>query len=471
MRPQRKSWAAHLVGVAAIAAGAISTHGQASDAIIDKLVEKGILTVKEANDLREESDKGYNQAYQVKGGMPDWISSLKINGDVRGRFEGFYTEEIADRLRYRYRLRLGMVATFREQFEVGLRLTSGEAPNTFGGDPISDNTTLTGNGSKKYVYLSQVYAKWTPINNQTAAMSFSLGKMENPFGWSDMLFDPDYSPEGLSQQFAFNLNDKHSLKLNMGEFALAEIGNSSNDPFLLGVQTRWDAAWTPKWSSSTGVGALWITDARNLRAYDYTMAGVADTYKANTPDVNYGNSRNPTYGYLSNGMQPIVAEGSLTYTVSSFPAYNGPFPIKVGGEYMNNLEADRMNEGYWVGVTFGKSGKKGTWDVSYRYKELQGDAWFEELVDSDFGAYYRQQPLGAGPSYFNDRTLYASGKYRSGGYYSGTNVRGHVVKAAYSPYDCMTLGVTYFLTETIEDPKVANSAPTHRIQVDAQWKF
>src|SRR5437773_9309737 len=65
---------------------------QSADAIIDKLVEKGILTVKEANELKEEADKGFTSAYSVKSGMPDWVSTLKFSGDVRGRFEGFYSD-------------------------------------------------------------------------------------------------------------------------------------------------------------------------------------------------------------------------------------------------------------------------------------------------------------------------------------------------------------------------------------------
>ena len=38
-------------------AAAGSLHAQSADALIDKLVEKGILSVKEANDLRNEADK------------------------------------------------------------------------------------------------------------------------------------------------------------------------------------------------------------------------------------------------------------------------------------------------------------------------------------------------------------------------------------------------------------------------------
>src|SRR5260370_32461163 len=86
----------------AFATGAFA---QSSDSLIDKLVQKGILTVKEANDLKEEADKNFTQAYSVKSGMPEWVTALKFNGDFRGRYEENNSDNIyyvtRDRFRYR----------------------------------------------------------------------------------------------------------------------------------------------------------------------------------------------------------------------------------------------------------------------------------------------------------------------------------------------------------------------------------
>src|SRR5262245_19030586 len=65
---------------------------QSSDALLDKLVEKGILTVKEANDLKEEVDKNFTQATSAKSGMPEWVTALKFSGDVRARYDGIYSD-------------------------------------------------------------------------------------------------------------------------------------------------------------------------------------------------------------------------------------------------------------------------------------------------------------------------------------------------------------------------------------------
>ena len=78
--------AAAVAGAVGLLAMAGQVSAQSSDALIDKLVSKGILTVKEGNELREESDKNFTSAFAVKTGMPDWVSGYKFSGDFRGRF-------------------------------------------------------------------------------------------------------------------------------------------------------------------------------------------------------------------------------------------------------------------------------------------------------------------------------------------------------------------------------------------------
>src|SRR5436309_5772603 len=115
-----------LSGAAVLGGAMASLHAQSADALIDKLVQKGILTVKEANELRQETDKNFTEAYSAKTGLPEWVTSLKFNGDFRGRFEENNAENLAyhTRDRYRYRVRLGVTASLVDDFEVGLRLAS-----------------------------------------------------------------------------------------------------------------------------------------------------------------------------------------------------------------------------------------------------------------------------------------------------------------------------------------------------------
>lgn len=485
MKPTKITWTA--LGASLLASGLLMpmAHAQSADALLDKLVDKGVLSVKEANDLREQADDGFGKAFQTKTGMPDWVNQLRIYGDVRARYEHFKTDNDdanttapafdqpnKDRGRMRYRLRVGAQVQMKHGFEAGFRLTSSEASGSFGGDPISGNTTYADNGSKKFVYIDTAYGKWTPINSGPWLLSATVGKMDNPFVASDMVFDGDYTPEGLALQGGYNFNDSHGLKWSGGLFVLDEINQgsqASNDPLLLGLQLRYDAKWTPKLSSSVGLAFYGLSEEENLG-------------NGAVPNINGGNTRygasvagqpKKAAGNLVNNYSPIVLDAALTYTLDKFPLYPGNFPIRIAAEYMNNPQADENNEGLWGGIFLGKAGKKGTWELSYRYKKLEADAWYEEFVDSDFGAYYAFAPGGSATGAPITGTSPASGF--SPGYRSGTGVQGHIVKLAYSLSDSFTVGATWFYTSLIDEQKGLDGrtreSGQHRLQLDANWKF
>ncbi|MCC7376594.1 MAG: putative porin [Verrucomicrobiales bacterium] len=446
-----------------------AARGQSADALIDKLVDKGILTVDEANQLREDADRDFTKAYSVKSGLPDWVTSLRFNGDVRGRFEGFYADHpgFADRARWRYRLRAGFTAVMLDDFEVGFRLGSGDVDNasgiTRGTDPISNNQTFQNNAGKKGVFLDTVYARWSPINTGDWQGVFTLGKMENPLVYSDLTFDHDYTPEGLAEQFTYTLSQAHSLKFNAVQFVLDELGGSGEDPYLLGGQMRWDAAWTPKWSSSVGATFHSILNEQQL-----TSGAVPDINMGNSRSVNVardatGRATGFTLGAPVEDFQTLIIDAGVTYNLESVPLYTGAFPIRVFGEYLHNFGADRANDGFQAGISFGKAGKRRTWEITYRYKVLEGDVWWEELTDSDSGGYYE----GAFAAGSVPGTLRAAGA----GYGSGTNIRGHWVRLGYSPYDSLSLNLTWISLDLIDEYLPGTPSDIHRLQVDAIWKF
>jgi hypothetical protein len=420
---------------------------QSSDALLDKLVQKGILTQQEAADLRKEASSDFTKAYQVKTGLPSWVTSLRIGGDFRGRYDMIQgdNEDFRDRHRFRYRLRAGAVATMMENFEVGFRLTSGEQQGNFGGDPISGNATLQNNGSKKFVFVDLAYARWSPVISDSLRNATTIGKMENPFVFSDLVFDADYTPEGIGSQFVFALNEEHAFKLNLGGFALDELSNSSRDPYFFGGQARWDAKWSKKLDTSLGVMAFSIYRSDSL-------------VNAAVPDINFGNTREGAAGELAHYFNPVYGDVGVGYNLDEFPIhgfYPGAFPVRIVADVLHNPAAPTRNSAFSAGILLGKSGKKGTWDLSYRYRFIEADANYEEFVESDFGAFY---PSGGG------------------GFRAGTNLKGHVVKVNYSAAHSLTFGVSYILAELLQEdafvgPGQDDDTLTSRLLVDAIWKF
>jgi len=460
-------------GAAALMALTPQTHAQSSvDALLNKLEQKGILSVDEARELRTENEQGsaddFNKALGAKFPMPDWVTSYNLYGDFRGR----YDEIIANgpvtsatsynggntQIRLRYRMRVGMVVTMKDDLEVGFRLGTDDAGSTAtGGNPLSNNSTFQGNGSKKFIYVDAAYGKWTPINDGTWMAAGTFGKMNNPFVFSPMVFDPDYTPEGGALQATYKINDKNSVAFNSAAFVLNQF--NTRDPFMYGGQIIWTANWTPKIATSLGIGAL---DIANINQGAISQGGGAGTTTAVGYDTNLGNTTTLAglggIPILVNHYNPVIADASVVYTLDSFPLYTGAFPIKLAGEYMANPCVSSGNSGWWAGVTLGKSGKKGSWDISYRYQYLEADAWWDQIVDDDNVARFLTTPTSPVPN----TTVSAVG---------GTNIKGSLIKFDYSIYDSLTFTFTCYINDLINNPSPGTPTDAMHTMADLMWKF
>jgi hypothetical protein len=190
---------------------------------------------------------------------------------------------------------------------------------------------------------------------------------------------------------------------------------------------------------------------------------------SSVPYVNRGNLRpvnsgsTPTLGAPVSTFETMVLDGGITRNLASFPGYTGAFPIRIGGLYAYNFGAEDNETAWEAGVLFGKAGKKRTWEISYRYKVLEGDFWYDQLPDSDFGAFY--------PKKYSASSGSKTARSLESGYFAGTNTRGHVIKSSYTPLDPLTLSVTWFIGELVEANPAGATTDMNRLQVDAILKF
>jgi len=433
--------AATAVAATAIIPGA---HAQSADALIEKLVQKGILTSKEARELREEADKDVTKASASKTGLPGWVNSIQFGGDFRGRFEGFYSGNPAavDRNRFQYRLRFGATVSMLDNMDVGIRLaSSGDTAS----NPISGNQTFDNNASKKPLSVDLAFARWTAINSPEWQAVFTVGKMENPMVFTPAVMDRDYTPEGFGQQFTYRAGERHEFRLNLGEFVLEERAASSLDTYLVSGQLRWDAKWSPKWQTTLGFAGLAISGKDSLTIANGQL------------NIGEGNTRigGTSAGAPAYNFNPFIVDAGITYVVPEVSFYKGAFPIRLSGEFLHNPAAPRDNEAYSLKLTMGKAGKKGLWETSYELREVQADSIYEELPESDFNAFTQAARMTGGTA----------------GFIGGTNVRGHIFRVGYTPFDSLTLGVTLWVTDAVHETPVGSAAGATRIQVDALWKF
>jgi hypothetical protein len=454
----------------AVMTASTSAFGQTAEALMEVLVRKGILTEQEAEDIKVELARENDSANKVKA-PGKTTKRIEIYGDFRGRYENFSSSEVfipgndddlelvgrkfGSRSRWRYRARVGVKAALTENFEVGMRIGSGDidrASRVLAGiDPISQNQTMYNNASKKGVFIDLAYGRWAYSNYPLTPWSGDLafGKIKNPYTFSKLVFDSDYTPEGFGGQVGYQFNLEHQLTANGGAFVLDEFSTDSDDPYMVGGQLRFDSIWKynaafkPKISSSLGVAYMYIGNEDGL-------------VNGAVPNINVGNTRDATGAPVAR-FQPVILDGALTYTLDRVPYYSGFFPITLKGEYMKNTGYDDNDTGYSVGIKFGKAGKKATWEIGYTWRYLAPDVWYEELVDSDFGAFYARPPDNSG--------------FSNGGYGAGTNVKGHVFQAKYTPYNALTFIVSYYYTKLVEEFLAGGDGTMHRVQVDALLKF
>lgn len=432
-KSNRTKLSKNVTWLAGAAVTALATHAHADvagDALINKLEQKGVLSSDEAKQLRLENQDDFNssftnsfgKSFSKMTGMPDWVTGYKFSGDFRGRYDyrGSENSAMVDRNQFRYRLRVGLAVNIKDDFQVGFRVGSGDS-----GKPLSNNQTLSGNASKKPLYVDTAYGKWTPINDGTWMLAATVGKMDNPFQFTPMVFDPDLTPEGAAIQGKYTINDRNDITYAGAVLVLDEVAGSTHDPYMYGGQVAWNSKLTEDLASSVGVGALQIGDKSGLTAIG-------------------GNNKN--------NYNPIIADASLTYTLDSFPLYPGKFPIKVAAEYMNNPGVSQNNNGYWAGITFGKSGKKHTWDLSYRYEYVEANAWYNQLMDDDNAA-------------FVPTSLTA------GSFSGGTNIKGHLIKFNYSIYDSLTFSLTCYVNDLINNPVAGAKTGAVHAMADIMWKF
>ncbi len=79
------------------------------DALIEKLVEKNILTRQEAIELKGEivADAKALREEGLKESLPKWVQDMKLKGDLRVRYQNERRDSTNSRNRGRIRMRLG----------------------------------------------------------------------------------------------------------------------------------------------------------------------------------------------------------------------------------------------------------------------------------------------------------------------------------------------------------------------------
>ena len=164
------------------------------------------------------------------------VTEMKLYGDLRFRYQydEFHPEIQApnqvtdDRNRFRFRLRIGTDIQLGDQFFAGVTLATGPQAD-------SNNQTYTEGYDNYGIYVDKAFAGWTPNDWFTVI----LGKQSNPFYTSNLVWDPNITPQGAVEIFDIGkafLPEKSRFSLQLISMQGIYEGNSS---FTAGNDTAW----------------------------------------------------------------------------------------------------------------------------------------------------------------------------------------------------------------------------------------
>jgi hypothetical protein len=360
-------------------AAAVPARAGELDLLLDRLVDKNVLDPGDAQEIRvgtqEEMKKEISQ--QRDEVMPLWIQALKFHGDVRIRAQ--YNDngnKQYTQYRGRYRLRFYVDAKVNDQVYTGFGFASGSSS-----DPRSTNQTFTDNFGKKNLYIDYVFMEYDPNAN----MAFTAGRTKNPI-WttSELLWDADINPEGVSAKLNWPLGRSWQLFGNAGFFVLNELANDPQDPGLLFAQPG--VAWTDPngvYDVKAGAAVYGFDNVKGHAALGYRPSTADGYQQANTLSggkYKYGyNSISPELEANANILNPLPLPllGGLGYTIS----YVGVF-----GNCVRAFEHAGGNTGWIAGVKVGqrKVEDTGQWQLAVSLRRLERNAWLDTYPDSDF---------------------------------------------------------------------------------------
>ena len=338
-----------------------------------------------------------------------WFGDMRLRYEMVDRASDNSTTNDADghldTERPRIRFRFGARAHVYEDLDFVFRLsTGGDDASTSG------NTTLDGTFGNEAISLNLAYGSWEFMDGLTV----QGGKVKNPFMKSEVVWDGDVNPEGLSEIYQKKSGDT-TLQFVAGQYIVEETDRNttvdSDDVVLL--------AWQAQLHQKTKAGKFKFAVAW----YDYnhlTDPGSAITKQLGSgdgqrnsqvtgTDVNTTNMQ--IFDFMADWSSPLGSKhGSLFYEY----AVNTDADAPSG----NNTIAQDLDTAWQLGFKFGDKNvqKTGQWQIKTLYRLVQQDAVFYALTDSDF-------------------------------HQGGTNAKGIELGAKYAIRKGMQLGYTFFNTE------------------------
>ena len=339
--------------------------------LLDKLVQKGILTQQEADDVRREvvETKEARTKALAKEVVPEWARNWQWGGDIRLREEyRNQTGSGANVNRQRIRFRLGLDATVTPALKVGARLATGSST-----DPVATNQSFSTSFNRVSFLLDRAYVAYTPELPGLDQFKLTGGIIENPF-WTvgELVWDEDLNFDGAAAHMEKTVGPA-KLFVNGGVFSLqTDITEAAS-------------LWSIQGGGSVQPFTQFTTEVLN----NFTVTGALayHDYKNVTNPLSESTALTTAGGLKGNtsGLQDLNLLDS-TFQIASQVS---EVPWKLSWDWVHNTAVARGNNGFQLGVGVGKAKKpfnlKQGWEAGYSFERLEPNATFGAFTSSDFG--------------------------------------------------------------------------------------
>lgn len=384
----RKLLSVAVAGALAAAAGLTPATSYAQSAEIEALkaqlaaLAAKIETLEKAQTQQKRAvDEAQASADRTSDQLAQSRATINFSGDFRYRYEMFDVQYV-DHDRERDRIRARFNANFRVNDTISGRFTIASGS----GDPRSSNQTLTDQNSRKDFELDAAYITWAP----NAKLRFTAGKQ--PYSWTrtgSLFYDGDINPEGVSMNYATGNFFAGAFYDWLAERALSfsNVTTGTNtDSIMFGGQLGYRFPLSD--SVRLTVGATYM-DFDGVDGYNPFFGGAP-----------FGNTTvNATAGggqcarAIAAGTACLLMDYDIVHGTADLTASLGGKPLRVFVDYAQNIEAEenpvagkKLDTAMAVGLLFNSATQtKGSWEAGVLYQQIEKDALFAQLVDSDFG--------------------------------------------------------------------------------------
>lgn len=411
---------------------------QESGPLVDLLVRKGLINDQEAEEIRAELVKEFTSNVPAgKLNLNSALSEFKLSGDIRLRHQvetqapqnGVVSNE---RVRERFRFRFNGDAMLQKGWGAGFAFETAPASD-------SGNQTFQDGGSDYGLYLSRAYLSYQPNAN----WMFVGGKQRNPIYTTDLAWDSDINPQGVSEVFRHFLAGKDTVELRALQSIVDDRAESGFGP---GSRDAWQFLQQLVYTRWFGEDAIGNQSNSVILAPGYSI------YNQSLLD---GLDNETAFNGSTRGLSLLTFAGEVNWANVA----GAGTQLKVYWEGSYNLEAQRR-----VRQVYGLSGAS---KDAFAWLAGIGYAYGSGKVQGDYSLRldYRRIGLGAIDPNTSDSDFA----------FGNLNQQGIKFAGSYNLTDFANLNVTYFYTsdirETLFQSSVAKLDHSQTLQMDVVVKF